>query len=368
MSLAPAPALPTAVRQSPAPPAPPAPAPTAADVVALQALRCDPSVSILLPTTAGGVMAAQSVTCLIGLVDEAESRVLSEHPVGVAEPLVSALRRLAAEAAEAPARRAVALYASAEVALWFALPVEVRERVVVDPTFATRDLVRSLHRTPLHVLLLLSDDGARLYESTGDIAVPVRQTRFRLRASRFPSTAAYLRTVDTALAAHVRSRPAPVVVAGNRALAEQFTARSRATTRFAGVVDHDPAVEELSLLISRVRPVLERYLRSREQESLTALARTPSALVASGVDAVWLATRSERPEMLVVEEDFFFPARLGDDADLLLPADDPTAPGVIDDVIDDVIEAVLRAGGWVALAAPGALPEHGGIAMTVRDR
>ena len=47
------------------------------------------------------------------------------------------------------------------------LPVPVVDRTVVDPSFATRDLVRSLHRTPRHVVLLLSEREARLLDGVG---------------------------------------------------------------------------------------------------------------------------------------------------------------------------------------------------------
>jgi hypothetical protein len=48
----------------------------------------------------------------------------------------------------------------------------VVDRTVMDPTFATRDLVRSLHRTPRHVVLVLTEHEARLFDPSGHDTAP----------------------------------------------------------------------------------------------------------------------------------------------------------------------------------------------------
>lgn len=342
-------------------------APTPTDVVVFQAVRAAPAVSVLLTTTPASVMDSADAAALLRLVDRAEARLRIEGSAD-ADHVVAELQVLARRATASPTRRAVALYASAGMSGCFVLPVAVRDRAVVDPTFATRDLVRSLHRTPLHALLVLTAEEARLFEGSDDVLAPVARHRFPMRADAFPTSGAFRRAVDSALAAHLRSRPSPVVLAGVERIAADFRRHSRATTRWAGTIAGSHLERPLVTLAELARPVLEDYLRSREREALQALADTPHRRTASGLDEVWLAVRSERPEMLVVEEDLFQPAQLSEDGDRLLPADDPEAPDVLDDVVDEIIEAVLRRGGWVALASPGALLEHGGIALTVRDR
>jgi hypothetical protein len=75
--------------------------------------------------------------------------------------------------------------------------------------------------------------------------------------------------------------------------------------------------------------------------------------------------------MLMVEQGFFHPARIADDGDTLLPAPDPHAPDVVDDVVDELIELVLARGGWIALLDDGTLARDGGpdgVALTLRRR
>jgi hypothetical protein len=328
-------------------------------------------------------MTSADASRLRGLVDLAARRLRAESPPGTEAPLVAVLGRLADRAAAAPTGAAVALFASEGTSEHVALPVAVRERVVVDPTFATRDLVRALHRTPRHLVLSLSSREARLFDGLGDTLRPVPGSTFPMRSERpreaggAPSRAtrrkaadvtAFWRSVDAALGAYLRLHPAPLVLVGQDRTLAGFRGVSRNLGRLAGCIGADLATEPLASLAARTRPVLESYLRSRQDEALALIERRAGAHRAvSGMQSAWLAARSERPEMLAVEEGLFYPARLSSDGDLLLPATDVEHPDVIDDAVDELIELVLDRGGWVALVEDGALAAHGGVAVTLRS-
>jgi hypothetical protein len=116
-------------------------------------------------------------------------------------------------------------------------------------------------------------------------------------------------------------------------------------------------------------PHLEAYLASREDEALALLEqRRGQDRAVLGLESVWLASRWERPEMLAVEVDCFFPARISPDGDSLLAADDVEHPDVIDDVVDELVEQVLARGAWVALIEPGGIPDNQRVALTTRRR
>ena len=275
----------------------------------------------------------------------------------------------------------MALFASDGMSLHVPLPLSVKDRVVIDPTFATRDLVRALHRTPRHVVLALNTGEARLFSGAGDTLRPVPGTSFPLRNDRprrsTPSrprageadSAAFFRDVDAALGTYLRLHPAPLVLVGpDRAIAGVRKV-SRNLGRLAGTLDGNLASEPLTEIVARCKPVLETYLRSRQDEALALLDRRAGASRAvSGMESAWLAARREHPEMLAVEEGLFHPARLSDDGDLLLAATDVEHPDVLDDAVDELIELVLDRGGWVALVEDGALADHDGVALTLRSR
>lgn len=354
--------------------------PSPSQVLLLQNIRGYPCVSLLMNTTPAAAMTAHDGAALRQLARKAATRLQQEQSPGAQAGVLDNLDRLVAEAADGPTDTAIAVYASAATATVLRLPVTVRDRVVIDPTFATRDLVRSMHRTPRHVVLVLSSTEARLFDGAAGALRPAVGTAFPLRvepAQHDPArpgrkdagTTAFYRAVDRALGVYLRLHPAPVVLVGPDRALSAFTGLSRSLTRLAGTITGNLAKAPLADLAARMKPVLEAYLLSRQSEALALLERRASAdRVVAGMPAAWLAARRERPEMLAVEEGLFYPAQLGDDGDLLTPATDVEDPAVIDDAVDELIELVLDRGGWVALVTDGGLAGHQRVALTVRGR
>jgi Bacterial archaeo-eukaryotic release factor family 3 len=359
--------------------------PTPESVVLLQTSGGYPCVSILMTTRPSDRMLTDDAHRLRGLVTQALSRLKAENLLASEPTVATVIETLLETARTGPTADAIGIYVSPSVHEIVRLPIPVVDRVVIDPTFATRDLMRALHRAPRHVVLVLDSSQARLFDARAGVLRPAVHTLFpltrietgsrgqrrereqRLRA-READLRRFYRRVDDALGAYLRLHPAPLAIAGPQRLVAQFQTRSAHTARLAGTIDGNFTTAPLTTIADRVEPVLMSYLRSREQEALTLLERRTSARrTASGIHDAWLAARTKRPEMLVVEEGYFYPARIGEDGDSLAPAEDIEHPEVIDDVVDELIEVVLERGGWVALTSDGALSDHHRVALTLRS-
>lgn len=345
-------------------------------VTRLQSLRGDPSISILANTQAGPTMQSRDIATLKALTGIARQR-LSSDGVEEAPSLLDRLYGLINGAADRPADRGVALLVSAAHSFHVTLPVPVVDRCVIDPTFATRDLVRALHHTPRHAVLILSMDQARLLHGHGNVltaaptsAFPIhRRTTGKNRARNVERPNDFLRRVDRALGTALRLNPMPLVLVAAEPTGSTFRGLSRNTARLAGIVKGNHLTTSTEGLVDLIRPVLRDYLKSRSRDALELIEqRSRSGRVLRDINSAWLAARWERPEMLAVEEDFYYPARLGLDEDNLLPAEDVDHPDVIDDAVDELIEIVLSRGGWIALLAPGELPDDTRVALTLRRR
>jgi hypothetical protein len=337
-----------------------------ATVLQIQSVRGYPCISLLLPTIPGNRLDETDRVRLEALAAAAVHRVRAEAP----ERGETALARLDAaltDVLDRPVLEGLALFVNPDISEVVDLPVPVPARCVVDPTFATRDLVRGLHRTPRHVLLVLSAAEARLFDGALGQLAPVVGTTFPLRARDIGARSgseAFLRDVDRSLGTYLRLHPAPLVVAAAEPTLSAFTSRSRHLGRYAGAIPGHHITTPLPELSRRARPLLEEYLAGRESEALALIdTRTGQRRSVAGIDDCWRAARWERPEMLAVEEGFFYPARLDVDTDGLQAASDATEPGVIDDVVDELIEVVLTRGGWVAIVADGRLPQR--VALTL---
>lgn len=356
-----------------------------AHITALQQVREYPAISLLLNTTPAAQLTAADTRRLEALAATAVERVRAELQPAAAAPAVRRLNALLDQARHGVASKALAVYASASAEALIRLPITVRDRAVVDPTFATRDLVRALHRTPRHLVLTLNAGHARLYDAAADTLIPALTSAFPMYArtmeqprrgrgrSDLPRSAEhteeldFYRQVDAALGAYTRLHPAPLVLVGDDRATAAFQRVSVNCGRLAGTVRGNLTTVQPSALTARIRAVLETYLHRREDEALALLDRRMSAgRVVSGMPAAWLAARAQRPEMLAVDESLYYPARLSDDGDTLIPADDAEDPGVIDDAVDELVELVLTRGGWIAFTRPGALDHHHGVALATR--
>lgn len=345
-------------------------------VTVLQSMRSDPSISILASTQPGPRPGGKDIATLRSLASQARQRLAVEGCTD-AVALLDALSAMITEALGQPADRAIALFVNRAYSCWATLPVPVIDRCVIDPTFATRDLVRTLHHTPRHTVLLLSTDQARLLHGHGATLTPSPASAFPIHRrvagkNRGPTAERpddFLRRVDRALGAALKLNPTPLVLAAAEPTASTFHNLSRNTARLAGTVKGNHLTTPTEGLVDLIRPVLRDYLTSRGHEALVHVERRArTGRVLRDIDSAWLAARWERPEMLAVEEHYYYPARLDDTGDTLIPATDVDHPDVIDDAVDELIETVLSRGGWIALVAPGELPDNTHLALTLRSR
>lgn len=278
---------------------------------------------------------------------------------------------------------AVAVFTTATETHTLKLPFPVPERLVIDDTFETRDLVRGFLRHPRYRLLALAEKPARLLERSGSELVEINAAGFPVlvEGARGEPLASggyaphssrsdeqrrqFFRQVDQALGTYARSHPLPVVVAGTErdlAFFDEVTAHSEwIIGRLVGSHAHTTP-EVLSRLAA---PVVDEYLARRGAAAITELAETVGtgrALV--GIKPVWDQALTGRGRVLLIEDSFEYPARIVDHH--LEPAGDPEAPGVLDDAVDTLVETVLDHGGEVAFVESGALGEHGPLAMLLR--
>jgi hypothetical protein len=357
------------------------PFPTDSTIHRLQAAQGDPMVSVLLRTTPAAVLEPAEAATLTVLVDHAVERVRGEAGEDAAEELGAALRRLARQAAQRPASRGLALFAGGGLAEGYRLPVAVRSRTVVDPTFATRDLVRALAEHPPYRVLVLGAGEARLHIGANDELTEVNDGGFPLLAEdedgdrrghlldpershrRTVSQERFLRQVDARVSGDRILGHLPLFVVAAEPTLGLFRKLTR--TDPAGVVRGNHLRTARGRLAALVRPAVQEHVRrtaQRDLERLTEVDRTPGAC--RGIDAVWAGAVTGRVHLLLVEQAYTYPGVLADGGMRLERVQDPEAPGALDDAIDELIEIVQRSDGAVRFVPTDTL--DGGVAALLR--
>ncbi|WP_350277854.1 hypothetical protein [Kribbella sp. HUAS MG21] len=291
-------------------------------------------------------MARRDAARLDHLVQQAASQLRAQRVLNAREFLV-ALHALADSAVTQPTDHALALFVNRAVQRTLHLPIPVRARAVVEATFATRDLVHALHRTPPHLTLVLHPFCAQLYHGSGSTLTPITGTGgdpapsslsknggagaangfpIQRGLDRSDSEETFLRRVDDALGRYRQRHPAPLIVAGHDTTTTRFLAISRNTQRLAATITGS-ASETPAALHTATRTATQNYLLGRQSEAMQQLANArattthaitttagtasqpPVHLMHGAVDC-WLAAHHHTPVMLAVEETYVQPARI----------------------------------------------------------
>lgn len=354
--------------------------PTAADISRLAVQRHPICLSILMETTPAEVMLPSDRVTLQGLVLDALRRLEDEPDQRAAGQARAGLAATIARAKTGPTDRGLAILVNPDAAHLLHLRVAPRDRVVLDPTFATRDLIRSAAEDPAFLTLVIDGRAARLLHYGQRYTKPIFGHDFplirpadsqpvsmaaasNLRA-RLERTRSFLRDVDAKLAARVREFGLPVVlVASDRTAAEYLSVAP--ARRVAAVVRTGNTNTSVADIERVGRAALAEHIRDRAAAALDTVAvRLAHGRAVAGLAAAWEAMDSANPDLLVVEHSHTVAARLSERGlDLVA---DPEEHGVLDDAVDEIIEAALARGVEVVTVADGALARYGHLVLALR--
>ena len=356
------------------------------DIALLQSIQSNPCLTITLPTHRTAPDNQQDPIRLKNLISEATNRLLADFSKRELDPLLARLDKLVNDIDFRYTLDGLALFVSVDFGRSFKLPFSVPERVIIDHTFVTRDLVFALNRSVRYWVLVLSEQPTRLYEGARDVLVEISNKDFpmthqgpggaanlpggpgvRRSAVRDEYDRKFFRGVDEALGRVLAGDPLPVILVGVDRNLAFFREISAYTAHFAGALtgSHDKtSAYELGQL---VWPLMQDHKREARQQALEQLGNAISAQkVASTLGEVWRMAAEGRGDLLLVEEDYHTPGRVDESGMHLTIESDPTPLDVLDDAVDDVIEMVLAKGGRVVFVEDGALEKHQRIALILR--
>jgi Bacterial archaeo-eukaryotic release factor family 3 len=330
----------------------------------LQRQRAYPSVTLLMNTTPGVTLDDAELGTAHGLVALADERLEGDVDDSVRIHLISVLRELIDARRTERSGHALALCVSPAHSSAVSLGRCVEERVVIDDTFATRDLVADLNRTARYRVVTVSDRTTRLLLGDRQRLVEQRDDTWPMERDEQQNSTSWTREVARNLRVEHIDNPLPTVVAGVQRSARQIITQDMFDTIGFLPGNHDRST--WMQLHNAAWPLVTDWLRTDHRRAIEQLDEAMSAnRYAGGINEIWPLANEGLVHMLVVEDGYSLPARI-DANNQLVPADDRDHPDVNDDVVDDTIEAVLRHGGATVIVNNGTLPEHQRIAAVLR--
>ncbi|MBL7962222.1 MAG: hypothetical protein JNM31_00125 [Flavobacteriales bacterium] len=308
---------------------------------------------------------------LKNLLRAARLRLEQDHGNGVPERLGARLDALAAQAdlERGPGKVMLVSEGIAEVV---DLPFPVREEVVLERNFRTRQLVRAMTQPATGHVLLLSGAEARLSSVAQGTLTPALPPfplvndifpRDRLEASTITAEV-QLREFFNRVDKHVQAAlgpSAPIVLACVKEHEAQYRTVCDRPERIWGCVHGDHMRTPSHALASAVLSVMQKAQQQHDRAVLTELQRSPVDRYISDPHVAWRTVREGRGRHLLIEEDLHIPVTLAVDAEMgmdQLP--------VTNDLVDELIEEQMRHMGSVHFLPKGDLAAYGGIALLTR--
>lgn len=356
------------------------------DVQQLQSLSDPVSLSILMPTNRSYPDNQQDPIRLRNLVTEATNRLVAQYGKYEVESLLTRLEALTAQIDFRNTLDGLALYVNRNFSCHYILPFPLKERVILDETFATRDLMFAINRTPRYWILVLSEKPTRLFEGVRDALTEIKEGEFPMThlgpggAESLPGgfgikrsgirdeyDRQFFRHVDEAFGPFFANDPLPLAIVGvkrNLAFFDEVSKHNKSTLCTLEGSHDKTSPHELGALIW---PLVLESLAIQRKEIFTKLEKAIGArLFASGIQSVWQAAHEGRGAILLVEQGFHTSARVDSTGINLIPADNLAERGVLDDAVDELIEITLAKGGQVVFTEDGTLELHQRIILILR--
>lgn len=179
----------------------------------LQQLRSYPSITLLINTRPGRIFDSDDRARGGRLADTAAERLASLVDADSAA-LVHMIRQLISERVGKRSTHALAICVSSGHHMSVLLGGPVDERVVIDETLATRDLVADLNRTAVYRVLAVSDSAARAFAGDRQQLIEERTDDWPLLCEEGTSDTIWSQTIGAAAKRLHAEHSVPTVTAG----------------------------------------------------------------------------------------------------------------------------------------------------------
>lgn len=342
--------------------------PELSDVRRLQDVEGGPLVSVLVPTRPGEGLCSDDLLRISALLAQVERRLRQELGGARAAAMADRCRGVVIDVIDEPTGNGLAVYVGRGVAEAYRLRHAPVDRVVIDPTFATRELEFAAHHHGRFRILAVGSCGVRYLSADDDSVEEVQTGVFPMVTVSERSgseMAQWYRSIAEGLTSDSAHAELPVVFAGPRSVCDWVA--ELAGILPVGVVDVDGStVDERSLHLIGRSLMESRVARERDHAFDLLDDAVLTGRAAIGLDDVWLAVKGGVADTVLVDPTVARGAWVDPSTHDIRWVDDPTVPGVIDDLVDEMIELTVLSGGSVVFSEPGGLGDDG-VAAIIAD-
>ena len=318
---------------------------------------------------------------LKNMIKEAEIRLMAETNKQNAQVLIQRLRDLEETIDHRQNLESLILFVNENTAEYVRLPIAVEDRVIIDKTFATRDLIRAMHMEASYLVLVLSQQKARLIKASNDKVIqefgdpfPIENNQMVNRAelsnaSRLTNLISeFYNQVDKEVNHLRKENKLPVLICSETSQYHEYLK----------VADEKNSIYEQCLsgnhenakahhIVTEAWEIVKKYVIERNNARKAELQKAiSSGKFLSDTNEIWQGIQQGSVQTIFIEEGNFQPAKWIDGHITYVSPEMRNGKSVVDDIYDELIEANLRQGGDTVFLPKGELTDFNGFGAVTR--
>lgn len=318
---------------------------------------------------------------LKNLLRDAETRLFNDYDKRFVWPIMEKLNHLVEKIDHSHNLESLIIFACSDFAEYTRLPVPVQNRVVIDDTFATRDLVRAMHQESAYYVLVLSRQQARLIEAYNDTVTEEKRGAFPMENNLYTTDREKLSTVkgqdnlieeffnrvDKIVNEAIKDNLLPIFLATETRNFHHYLKVADRKDLVIGHINKNRDAGKAAAIVTEAWGEMTLLIRKRNLERLTELYKSVSDnKFLTDYNEIWNAIKHGRGKTLFVKKGFYKPALLLDDQVIPVEEHRKDQKGIIDDIIDEMIDQNLNYGGDTVFIEGDEIKRFGNVVLTTR--
>lgn len=347
----------------------------------IKEIRAEGCVTIILNTHRTRPDNEKDSLKLKNLVKEAEELLYKEYDKRFVWPLMEKLHKLSDDIDHQQNLESLLLFVNQDIAEYTQLPLSVKDRVVIDATFATRDMVRAMHEQAGYYVLVLSRQNARLIEAFNDKVVKEIQGEFPIENTLYSTSKKELSTskgtdnlieeffnrVDKTVQETIKENPLPIILATETRNVDHYLKVTDNKQNITGHINKNRDDEKAHHIVEEAWVEVKKLLAEKRQSKVETLyAAVKEGKLLTDLNDIWKALKEGRGDSVFVRKGYFQPARITEKGIITADKFDLEEKDVIDDLVDEMVEMTLQYGGDAFFLEPELMDEFGGLALITR--
>lgn len=347
----------------------------------LKTVQSKVNVSIILNTHRTRPDNQQDRIVLKNLIKEAEERLYKDYDKAIASKIIEKLHHCAEKIDHEHNQEALVIYVNESYAEYHRISIPVINRVVIDPRFATRDIIRSKTLETKFHSLVLSKHIAKLYTVSSSHEIEELNGEFPILNHLVPAdplmqstnkgqdnlVEEFFNTVDKKVNKTIPNPKESILLLTDSRNFDHYSKVADHKNKIAGYISGNFENSTIHQILSQSWEFMSAKNQGNLQLRMEDLDKAQkSGKVISDISEIWRSIKEGKGQTLFVNKDLQYSAIIHGDQIQSVENGISDEKFATDDVVDEMIENCILHSGEVVFVSDDSLSDYQGLALSLR--